>query len=209
MICQVANLQIGRKDIQKDSTLTARRETLAPREYTQQVTDSFHIRGGTTAVMVPIVSHPASASYSESGYSNRMGWGSRPALMLIDVCRAYWTESSPLSILSHPALAAAPDAMRRLLSAARTGNVPVIWTRVEYSRPDMADAGLFWRKAKMIDVWQKGDARGLNAYLEGLEPADQDVVIVKRYPSAFFGTTMSSELQVCRVPAGPWFRGLT
>jgi nicotinamidase-related amidase len=89
--------------------------------------------------------------------------------------------------------------MRRLLAAARAGHVPVVWSKVEYTHPDMADAGLFWRKAKVLDVWQKGDGRGLDAYMEGLEPAEMETVVVKKYASAFFGTSLASELQVRNV----------
>lgn len=85
--------------------------------------------------------------------------------------------------------------MRRLLAAARTGRVPVVWSRVEYSRPDMSDAGLFWQKAKVLDVWLQGDSRGLAEYLNGLEPQQGDVVVIKKYASAFFGTSLASELQ--------------
>lgn len=141
--------------------------------------------------------HAASDSYRRSGFSSRMGWGSRPALILIDVCKAYFTQDSPLSILSNPAGANSPESMRRLLAAARAGQVPVIWSQVEYSKPDMADAGLFWRKAKVLDVWLKGDERGLADCLDGLEPQQADVVVVKKYASAFFGTSLASELQVC------------
>ncbi len=86
--------------------------------------------------------------------------------------------------------------MRRLLTAARAGRVPVIWSQIEYVRPDMADAGLFWRKAKVLDVWLKGDNRGLADGVDGLEPEPGDVVVVKKYASAFFGTPLVSELHV-------------
>ncbi|KAK7751892.1 hypothetical protein SLS62_006193 [Diatrype stigma] len=143
----------------------------------------------------------SSASYARSGFANRMGWGARPALLIIDVCAAYWTESSPLSLLGHPAAEAAPDSMRRLLAAARAGKgVPVVWSQVEYTSPDMADAGLFWRKAKVLDVWKRGDPRGLAKCLDGLEPDEErDTVVVKKYASAFFGTTLATELQVLNV----------
>lgn len=141
--------------------------------------------------------HALSTSYARSGFSNRMGWGKRPALLIIDVCKAYWTEGSPLSLLGNPAAELAPDSMRQLLSAAREGDVPVIWSEVKYSRADMSDAGLFWLKAKPLDVWLKGDNRGLADYMDGLEPALDDTVIVKKYASAFFGTTLATELQVC------------
>ncbi|KAL4864575.1 Isochorismatase-like protein [Aspergillus spectabilis] len=124
--------------------------------------------------------HPSTQSYIRSGFANRIGWGHRPALLLIDICKAYYTKDSPLSLLGNPAAEAAPDCMRRLLSAAREGGVPVIWSQVYYTEPDMADAGLFWHKAKVLDVWQAGDERGLAGDLEGLEPAVGDVVVVKK-----------------------------
>lgn len=143
-----------------------------------------------------IVEHPSSDSYARSGFANRMGWGQRPALLIIDVCKAYWTPSSPLSLLGNKDAEAAPDSMRRLLAAARAANIPVVWSEVEYTHPDMADAGLFWHKSKVLDVWKRGDERGLAAYLDGLEPQPRDPVVVKKYASAFFGTTLATELQV-------------
>ena len=41
------------------------------------------------------VEHAAFGSYKSSGFANVMGWGQRPALLIIDVCRAYWTPGSP------------------------------------------------------------------------------------------------------------------
>lgn len=125
-----------------------------------------------------------------------MGWGERPALLLIDVCRAYWDESSPLDCSSNPAAVAAPDSMRRLLNAARSSGVPVLWTQVAYTDANMADAGLFWRKSKSLNVWQKGDTRGLDSCLEGIKPLESETIIVKKYPSGFFGTTLFTDLQV-------------
>ncbi|THH19553.1 hypothetical protein EW146_g1635 [Bondarzewia mesenterica] len=145
------------------------------------------------------ITHTASTSYANSGFSNILGWGSHPALLIIDVCKAYWTEGSPLDISSNPAGAAAPDSMRALLRAARTGNVPVFWSTVEYTHPEMADAGLFYHKAKVLTIWQKGDPRRLHEYLDGLEPAEKDEVVVKKYASAFFGTSLASALRVAGV----------
>ncbi|ETN38352.1 uncharacterized protein HMPREF1541_06387 [Cyphellophora europaea CBS 101466] len=149
--------------------------------------------------MGSLVAHNASASYASSGFSCRMGWGKRPALLLIDVCTAYWSEGSPLSILSNPDGARSPESMRKLLAAARAGNVPVIWTEVKYQNKDMSDAGLFWCKTKALDVWKEGDTRGLANWLPGLEPAESDVLVTKRYPSAFFGTALATDLQVLGV----------
>lgn len=59
----------------------------------------------------------------------------------------------------------------------------------------MADAGLFWTKAKVLDVWREGDERGLDAWVEGLEPAEGETVVVKKFASAFFGTGLEGVLR--------------
>lgn len=160
--------------------------------------------------------HAQSDSYAQSGFCTRMGWGARPALILIDVCKAYWTPESPLDLSSNPAAAAAPASMRRLLAAAREpcakGNprVPVVWTAVEYHDPEMRDAGLFWHKAKVLDVFRAGDPRGLGGWIDNddddgmqagggdldgsLRPTTGEVLIKKKYASSFFGTTLATEL---------------
>jgi nicotinamidase-related amidase len=139
----------------------------------------------------------ATASYLLAGFANKMGWGSRPALLLVDVCLAYWTQSSPLDLRAHAPSAAAPDSMRRLLAAARRGNVPVIWTQGEYTDADMKDAGLFYLKTKNIRVMLVGsELNHLNGWLPGLEPAASDLLIKKKYPSAFFGTTLAGQLHL-------------
>lgn len=144
--------------------------------------------------------HGSADAYAKSGFANKMGWGSRPALLLIDVCVAYWTPDSPLNIISdsNPAGAASLDVMRRLLTAAREAGLPVLWTAVEYEDPQMRDAGLFWKKSKALSLWQKGDTRGFDKTAEGLEPKveDGEVIVKKKYPSGFFGTTLATELTV-------------
>jgi nicotinamidase-related amidase len=88
--------------------------------------------------------------------------------------------------------------MRDLLAAARAGGVPVIWTQVKYD--DMREAGLFYAKAKSLDVWKTGDERALAAWVEGLVPQDGESVVQKRYPSAFFGTCLGTDLRVSGRP---------
>lgn len=177
--------------------------------------------GNNMAATTSTQEHAESSSYTQSGFCTRMGWGTRPVLLLIDVCKAYWTPGSPLDLSAHPAAAAAPASMRRLLAAARaspspsspsspsagtdTGTrspTPVIWTAVEYTDPHMRDAGLFWAKARALDVFRTGDPRGLGGWVDDeLTPREGDgagagaeTVVRKKYASGFFGTTLASEL---------------
>lgn len=158
--------------------------------------------------------HAESSSYTQSGFCTRMGWGTRPVLLLIDVCKAYWTPGSPLDLSAHPAAAAAPASMRRLLAAARASSssssagtrtrpTPVIWTAVEYTDPHMRDAGLFWAKARALDVFRAGDPRGLGGWVDdeltpreggGAGAGAGETVVRKKYASGFFGTKLASEL---------------
>jgi nicotinamidase-related amidase len=141
-------------------------------------------------------SHASHASYLQAGFSQSIGWGDRPALLLVDVCKAYWTEGSPLDTSSNPASKAAPESIRRLVDAARAGSVPLIWTRVEYTEGDMSDAGHFFRKAPLLTVFQKGRESGLEGWVQGLEPREGELIITKRYPSAFFATDLNTRLQL-------------
>ena len=132
---------------------------------------------------------------SANGFGNRIGWGKKPALLLIDVCKGYWTAGSPLDTSSNPASAASLDVMKRLLAAARESEVPVIWTTIRYRR-DMKDAGLFFAKAKQLSIWSEGDTSGLSDWVDGLVPDEVagETVLVKRHASAFFGTELASML---------------
>ncbi|KAF2811738.1 Isochorismatase hydrolase [Mytilinidion resinicola] len=142
-----------------------------------------------------VTSHPSYASSLASNLHTRLGWGTSPALLLIDVCSAYWSPTSPLSLLADPAGSTSPACMRRLLAAARTGATPVLWAQVRYNHPKMLDGAIQAVKAPGISIWQDGDTRGMDAWLEGLTPGPDDVVVLKKNPSAFFGTNLAGVLQ--------------
>ncbi|OSS47619.1 hypothetical protein B5807_07269 [Epicoccum nigrum] len=140
--------------------------------------------------------HSDHDSYVKSGLAGKVGWGNKPALLLVDVCNAYWSKDSPFDTTENPASAAAPASIARLVAAAREGRIPLVWTRIEYTEPDMSDAGIFYCKAPILKVFLKGNETGLESWLPGLEPQAGELVITKRYPSAFFATDLSTRLQV-------------
>jgi nicotinamidase-related amidase len=140
--------------------------------------------------------HSDHDSYVKSGFAGKVGWGNKPALLLVDVCNAYWSKDSPLDTSANPESAAALASIASLVAAAREGRVPLIWTRVEYTEPDMSDAGIFYCKAPLLKVFLKGNESGLESWVSGLEPQDSELVVAKRYPSAFFATDLSTRLQL-------------
>ncbi len=122
-------------------------------------------------------------------FGGRLGWGGKPALILIDLMRAYFTPGSPLDLGS----AAAVATSSRLLAAAREHGVPVIHTAVHY-RAGAVDAGLFVRKVGALALLADGQPGNLRELMPEVAPLDTEALIIKQYASAFFGTSLASTL---------------
>ena len=125
--------------------------------------------------------------YRQAGFSNRLGFGEHPALVVVDFCQAYLDPDSPL----YAGVEDAQDSCKRLLAAARKAQIPVLHTRVEF-QPGGADGGVFFRKVGALECFVQGNPLG--EYGEGLEPSEGEVVVVKQYASGFFGTSLASTL---------------
>lgn len=120
-------------------------------------------------------------------YDNRIGFGTRPALILVDFVRAYFDPDCELYAGAQPAL----DAALNVRTAARKAGIPVIYTNVVFHESGM-DGGRFFQKALPLRNFIAGSPMG--AWADGLEPADDELVISKQYASAFFGTSLASTL---------------
>jgi len=121
-----------------------------------------------------------------AAFSGRVGWGARPAVLVVDLVRAYTEPDGPFA-LPDPPLAAT----RALVQAARTAGVPVLWTVVRYTA-DLADAGLFVRKVPALAAFAEGAPGGWGAL--SIDPAPGETVVVKQYASAFAGTSLAATL---------------
>jgi len=120
-------------------------------------------------------------------YGQRAGFGKNPALILVDFVQGYFDRDCDLFADVDDALSSA----LRVREAAHTAGVPVILTNVVY-HPKAIDGGRFFEKAKPLRYFLAGSPMG--AWPEGLVPADNELVISKQYPSAFFGTSLASTL---------------
>lgn len=120
-------------------------------------------------------------------YGTRVGFGAKPALILIDFCQGYFDPTCDLYAGVEDAMASA----LRVRAAARAAGVPVILTNVVY-HPLAIDGGRFFEKAAPLRYFLKGNPMG--AWGPGLEPFDDELVVSKQYPSAFFGTSLASTL---------------
>ncbi|MCJ9690399.1 isochorismatase family protein [Rhizobium sp. PRIMUS64] len=122
-------------------------------------------------------------------WGNRIGFGQRPALLVIDFLKAYTTEGAPLYA---PGVVDAVAQTPALIDAAREAGIPIIHTRILYLAEDCADGGMWVKKSPVMKGMVEGNV--LAEFCDGVEPASGELVIVKQYASAFFGTSLASQL---------------
>lgn len=130
--------------------------------------------------------------FRSAGYGAKLGFGSRPALVLVDWFLAYLDKSSPL----YAGVEAELEVAKTLLAAAREKAIPVVFTQVEYM-PGGADGGHYYRKVPSLKHLQQGSPLG--NFPESLKPGEGEFIITKQYPSGFFGTNLSSILRGLKV----------
>ena len=120
-------------------------------------------------------------------YGGTAGFGTSPALILIDFVEGYFDETCDLYADVDNALASA----LRVREAAHQAGIPVILTNVVY-HPKAMDGGRFYEKARPLRYFLEGSPMG--AWPKGLVPTPDELIISKQYPSAFFGTSLASTL---------------
>jgi maleamate amidohydrolase len=131
--------------------------------------------------------------YQRAGFGGRLAFGQHPALLVVDVVMAYLDPASPLYAQGFV------DALavnRRLVAAARAAGVPVVFTGVRYGAGGR-DGGLFFRKVPALRCFLAGSPWG--NFPPGLQPGADEVVVIKQYASAFFGTSLAATLNAQRI----------
>jgi len=132
------------------------------------------------------MSDDLSANYARA-FGRTVGFGDRPALLLVDFVEGYFDPTCDLYAGVEDALASA----LRIRAAAREARVPVILTNVVY-HPMALDGGRFFEKSKPLRYFLSGNPMG--AWPAGLAPEADELVVSKQYPSAFFGTSLAATL---------------
>jgi nicotinamidase-related amidase len=126
-------------------------------------------------------------AYRTKGLAGRVGFGRRPAVVVVDFIVGFTDLESPLASELGPEL----ESTLTLLDAARSRAVPIYFTSTVYE-PDLEDAGLFVRKVPSLHILTRG-----SRWIEvdpRLGRLPSEPVIEKRYASAFFGTHLASTL---------------
>ncbi|HEU0102066.1 MAG TPA: isochorismatase family protein [Mycobacteriales bacterium] len=128
-----------------------------------------------------------SGDYAGAGFGQRLEPGRSPALVVVDMVQAYFDPTAELYLGTDDCLASAA----RVLAAARTAGIPVVHTRVSFADGGL-DGGAFFRKVGALK--QFVGQTPLGAIRPEVAPLPGEVVLVKQYASAFFGTSLSSTL---------------
>ena len=115
-----------------------------------------------------------------------LGFGQRPALLVVDFVKGYTTPGAPLYA---PDVVTAVEETIELVELARERGVPVVFTRVVY-HPSGIDGGLWVKKIPVLRTLVEGAEAAEMA--DGLEPRSDEWVLIKQYASAFFGTPLAS-----------------
>lgn len=123
-------------------------------------------------------------------WGNRIGFGKRPALLMVDFMQGYTTPGAPLYA---PGVVSAVAESVALLAMARAVGIPVIHTNIRYHPGHFADGGMWVKKAPVMKGMVEGNP--LAAFCTQLNPQENEVVLSKQYASSFFGTSLASMLQ--------------
>jgi len=140
--------------------------------------------------------------FAASGFGKRGGYGKRPVILVVDV-NINFVGDRPEPILEsikrwrHSCGQEGWDAVactKTLLDAARKKKIPVIYSTGQKPRADGFDAGRWADKNARSDEEVANDQSHGNQIPDMIAPQEQDIVIEKLKPSAFFGTMLTGFL---------------
>jgi len=125
--------------------------------------------------------------YLKKGLSGRMGFGEKPAIIVIDMIYGFTDLRSPLASNMENQI----EAINQLLGIARLKQIPIIFSTVSHD-VNLMDAGIWIKKIQSSKIlvegseWVEVDKR--------LNRQPNEMLLVKKYASCFFGTDLPSRL---------------
>jgi len=119
--------------------------------------------------------------------STSTGIGSSPALVVVDMCRGFIDPSSPLGFECKEVI----KANIKLVQKFRAQKLPVIFTTTIYR--DISEASVFRSKIPALNILEpESDAV---SFIDELAPSLDEMIIEKKFASAFFDTDLAAYLQ--------------
>lgn len=126
--------------------------------------------------------------FKQRGFGLRIGFGERPALIVIDMLKAFTNPDMMLGANLDDQI----EAMKPLIDVAHERGIPVIFSTVIYEDADLKDAGIWALKQKGVVTLKKG-TDGVEVD-DRLDFGERDSLLVKKYASCFYGTDLTSRL---------------
>lgn len=139
------------------------------------------------------MSEDKKAIYERADMDNRVGYGSEPALLVVDLQTGFTDPENPLG----GDLTEVVERTNRLVDAAHEGDVPVVFTRIVTKHEDARDLGVWGEKIPSLSTLQEGGE--WVAVDPRLHVGDEDHVLDKRQASAYHETELDSMLNYLAV----------
>ncbi|MCZ6763893.1 MAG: isochorismatase family protein, partial [Alphaproteobacteria bacterium] len=133
--------------------------------------------------------------YKNRGFQRRIGFGTHPALIIIDLANA-WTQ--PGYAFTCDGIDEIIAGVQQLLQAFRAKGLPVVYTTTAYDVTEgpMTDMGLWHKKIPAEELKAGSKAVEID---DRIAPLDNELVIVKKRASAFHGTPLAGFLRAAGV----------
>ena len=129
------------------------------------------------------------ALYRRAGLGHKLGFGDCPALLIVDM-QVGFTDPAKSSLAGD--FNDQIGAIGKLISSARASKIPVIFTVIAYESVGQVDGSLWLKKIPALRSFVSGSE--LVKLDPRLEADPGDLIIYKRFASAFFGTDLNSTL---------------
>jgi len=135
--------------------------------------------------------------YLSRGFGGRVGYGDRPAVVVIDMAESWLDDSSPIGSDN---VIGVMDPILQILEAARSGSVPVFFTTMAFDAGGKELAGPIG--AKLLHCSQQGSlVRGSTRTRldKRLGRREDEILMEKQRASSFWGTPFQGYLVSRRI----------
>jgi len=140
-----------------------------------------------TREALEVLKEDAAKLYARRGFQTKIGFGKRPAVVVIDLAMGWTDPKYPLGANLDAVIKNTKD----VLEVARAKGIPRVFTTMAYD-PNLMEADLFLKKIPALKSQVSGsEAVKIDPRL-GLQKGE--IYLVKKWLSAFFGTNLNGYL---------------
>ncbi len=128
--------------------------------------------------------------YERFGFGQRVGFGEKMCLIIVDLNNVYTKKES--TFVYGNLINKALKNTSILLKECRKNNIPIIFVRSKRDRPSLLGIqAKKWKTISNVELHKKE----CYDFDKSIEPEENDIIIEKSKPSAFFNTTLENDLK--------------